>query len=79
MRRLCSEGKVYKTVDKRYVNYNIFNTMDNSMRFYLIPVSIDLLDPTPIDSVLCVLLLPFVFSSSILEKKLSRYCILSTR
>lgn len=49
MRRLCSEGKVYKTIDKRYVNYNIYNTMDNSMRFYLIPVSIDLLDPTPID------------------------------
>lgn len=49
MRRLCKEGKVYKTIDKRYINYNIFNTIDNSMRFYVIPNKIDLLDPNPID------------------------------
>lgn len=49
MRRLCSEGKVYKSIDKRYINYNIFNTIDNSMRFYVIPNSIDLLDPRPVD------------------------------
>lgn len=49
MRRLCKEGKVYKTVDKRYVNYNIFDTIDNSKRFYLIPVDIDLMNPDPID------------------------------
>lgn len=49
MRRLCKEGKVYESIDKRYINYNIFNTIDNSKRFYLIPVDIDLLDPDPID------------------------------
>lgn len=49
MRRLCSEGRLYKTIDKRYLNYNIFNTIDNSMRFYVIPTEIELLDPRPID------------------------------
>lgn len=49
MRRLCNEGKVYKSIDKRYINYNIFNTIDNSMRFYVIPNQIDLLNPKPID------------------------------
>lgn len=48
MRRLCPEGKVYSTIDKRYVNYNIFNKLDNSMRFYLPPVSLDIADPSPI-------------------------------
>lgn len=49
MRRLCSEGKVYKSIDKRYINYNIFNTIDNSMRFYVIPNKIDIMIPEPID------------------------------
>lgn len=49
MRRLCGEGKVYDSIDKRYINYNIFNTIDNSKRFYVIPNNVDLLDPNPID------------------------------
>lgn len=49
MRRLCEEGKLYKSIDKRYINYNIFNTIDNSMRFYVIPNQIDLTNPDPID------------------------------
>lgn len=48
MRRLCSEGKVYKTIDKRYINYNIFDKIDNSMRFYVIPSQINVLEPRPI-------------------------------
>lgn len=48
MRRLCNEGKVYKTIDKRYINYNMFNKLDNSMRFYVIPSQINPLDPRPI-------------------------------
>ena len=49
MRRLCEEGILYKSIDKRYVNYNIFNTIDNSMRFYVIPSEIDLMSLEPID------------------------------
>lgn len=49
MRRLCPEGKVYKSIDKRYINYNIFDKIDNSMRFYVIPSMIDLLNPRPIN------------------------------
>lgn len=30
-------SNVYKTIDKRYVNYNIFNKTDNTMKFYIIP------------------------------------------
>lgn len=48
MRRLCPEGKVYSGIDKRYINYNIFNKIDNSMRFYVLPTSIDILDVRPI-------------------------------
>lgn len=48
MRRLCKDGKVYKTIDKRYINYNIFDKIDNSMRFYIPPASINLLSPEPV-------------------------------
>jgi hypothetical protein len=41
---VCDEGLVYKTIDKRYVNYNIFNEF-NTDRFYTIPTSIDLANP----------------------------------
>lgn len=36
------------SIDKRYINYNLFNKMDNTQRFYIIPTDIRLLDPTPI-------------------------------
>lgn len=45
MRRLCEEGKVYKTIDKRYINYQIFDKFDTSERFYTIPTEIDLSIP----------------------------------
>lgn len=38
-------GKVYKSIDKRYVNYNIFNKFNNTERFYTIPANIDLCNP----------------------------------
>lgn len=47
MRNLRS-GKVHKSVDTRYVNYNIFGKVDNSKRYYIIPTNINLLDPNPI-------------------------------
>jgi hypothetical protein len=42
MRRVCNEGLVHKSIDKRYINYNIFNKFDTSHRFYTIPTSVDL-------------------------------------
>ena len=49
MRRIVDEGLVYESIDKRYINYEIFNDKyDNSERFYTIPTTIDLLDPRPI-------------------------------
>lgn len=48
MRRLCKEGIVYSSIDKRYVNYNLYNKIDNSMRYYVLPNMIDILRPEPI-------------------------------
>lgn len=44
MRNLGFE-KVYEGIDKRWVNYNIFNKYDNTQRFYTIPTQIDLFRP----------------------------------
>lgn len=45
MRRLCDEGLVINTIDKRYVNYKIYDKFDTSNRFYTIPTSVDLNNP----------------------------------
>ena len=42
MRRLCDEGVVYKSIDKRYINYKIIDKFDTSERFYTIPTTVDL-------------------------------------
>jgi len=42
MRRLCNEGLVIDTIDKRYVNYKIIDKFDTSNRFYTIPTSVNL-------------------------------------
>lgn len=42
LRRLCPEGRIYHTIDKRYINYNIFGKQDNTEKMYILPVSIDL-------------------------------------
>jgi hypothetical protein len=42
MRKLCDDGKVYQSIDKRYINYKIFDKFDTSERFYTIPTEIDL-------------------------------------
>lgn len=41
MRRTVEEGHVYKSIDKRYVNYNIFGKK-NTNRFYTIPTTVNL-------------------------------------
>lgn len=45
MRRLCTEGLVNQSIDKRYINYKIFDKFDTSERFYTIPTEIDLSIP----------------------------------
>lgn len=45
MRRICDEGKVYKAIDKRYINYKLFDKYDTSERFYTIPTGIDTCSP----------------------------------
>ena len=45
MRRTCGEGVVYKTIDKRYVNYKLFDKIDTTQRFYTIPTRLDLNTP----------------------------------
>ena len=42
MRRLCDKGLVYKSIDKRYINYKVVDKFDTSERFYTIPTRIDL-------------------------------------
>ena len=43
MRRICEEGKLIKSIDKRYINYKIFEDVyETSERFYTIPTKIDL-------------------------------------
>lgn len=45
LRRLCDEGLVYDTIDKRYINYNIHGKQDNTEKMYILPTTIDLTDP----------------------------------
>lgn len=45
MRRLCEEGNVYKGIDKRYINYRLFDKEDTTERFYTIPTAVDLCSP----------------------------------
>lgn len=43
--RNLNEGNVYKSIDKRYINYNIFGKFNNTERFYTIPTQINLNRP----------------------------------
>lgn len=45
MRRICDEGIVYESIDKRYINYNIFGKKDNTEKMYILPTTIDLTLP----------------------------------
>lgn len=45
LRRTCPEGILYPQIDKRYVNYRIFDKMETSQRFYTVPTRVDLSKP----------------------------------
>lgn len=40
--------EVYHSIDKRYINYNIFDKYDNTLKFYVLPVNINLFYPEPV-------------------------------
>ena len=40
--------EVYEAIDKRYINYNVFDKYDNTLKFYVLPNNIDLLNPSKI-------------------------------
>lgn len=40
--------KVYESIDKRYINYNVFNKFDNTLKFYVIPSNLNIFDTSPI-------------------------------
>ena len=42
MRRVCPEGLVEKSIDKRYINYKLYDKYDTSERFYTIPTTVNL-------------------------------------
>lgn len=48
MRNLDANKTIPDTINKRYVNYNIFGKYDNTHRFYTVPAEIDLSNPNPI-------------------------------
>ena len=49
MRRICKEGLVYKSIDRRYINYKLYDKFDTTERFYVIPTIIkDIYSPKPI-------------------------------
>jgi hypothetical protein len=48
LRNLAKPGVLSKYVDYRYVNYNIFDSLENSRRFYTIPTNCNVLYPIDI-------------------------------
>ena len=46
--RKVLDKEVYHTIDRRYINYNVFDKYDNTLKFYVIPSNINLLDPRPV-------------------------------
>ena len=45
MRRLVDNDQIHESINKRYINYDIFGKFDNSQRFYVVPTQVDLTKP----------------------------------
>ena len=43
--RKVTENPVYKSIDKRYINYSIFGKFDNSQKYYVMPTTLDISSP----------------------------------
>jgi hypothetical protein len=48
LRRIIDSGFLYKGIDKKYINYNIYGKIDNTLKFIPIPSSIDLMQPVQV-------------------------------
>ena len=46
--RKVTEDELYKTVNKRYINYNIIDKLESGKDFYVIPTRINVEDPLPV-------------------------------
>jgi hypothetical protein len=42
MRKTCPDGIVYSGIDKRYINYQIYDKTDTTQRFYCVPTKVNL-------------------------------------
>lgn len=49
MRNLQIHNNLHQSINKRYVNYNVFDKFDNTHRVYIIPNVLNLADPNPIE------------------------------
>ena len=47
MRQVFNKNLI-KSINKRYINYNIINKTDNNKRFYVIPTLVDINNPQPV-------------------------------
>lgn len=46
--RKITDKELHKSVNKRYINYNLVNKVDDKKNYYIIPSKIDVMNPTPI-------------------------------
>lgn len=49
MRNLQIHDNLHPSINKRYINYHVFNKYDNTNRVYVIPNWLNLTDPNPIE------------------------------
>ena len=47
--RKVDDAELYKTVNKRYINYNIIDKFEDTKDFYVIPTKVNVEDPTPVN------------------------------
>lgn len=46
--RKITDKELYKSINKRYINYSLVNKDNNSKAYYIIPTNIDMLNPLPV-------------------------------
>lgn len=46
--RKLTNRELYKSINKRYINYTLVNKKDDAKNFYVIPTMIDILNPAPV-------------------------------
>lgn len=46
--RKITDKQLYQSINKRYINYNLINKVDDNKNFYVIPSEVDALNPQPV-------------------------------